>query len=121
MNRRELLQLFGVGAVVAPVIGGLVSSVSAQARIIEPAKVEIIEAPELMICEDLPWGKVAKIHVDILIDTGERYHMDCQSISQSVEWYGNPAHRQRRLTMELFGPDLPVIVGAREHMGYPRR
>ena len=112
MNRRDLMKLFGVGAIVAPVIGGLASNVSAQARILEPAKFEIINPPELVVTNEMPTGKILKIHVDILTDDGGRHHMDCTAISNSVEWYGSAIYdRPRRITMELVGEDLPRIVG----------
>ncbi len=110
MNRRDLMKLFGVGAVVAPVINGLANNVGAQARIIEPAKVEIIEPSEIIVTDQMPTGKILKIHVDILSDDGTRHHMDCISLSHSIEWYGNVEHRHRRITMELQGEDLPKIV-----------
>jgi hypothetical protein len=42
MNRRDILKLFGAGAAIVPIIGGT-PDISAEARLIEPAK--IIPAP----------------------------------------------------------------------------
>src|SRR5438128_32819 len=46
-DRRSFLKLFGIGAVVAPVVGGVMVQ-SSQALIVEPPKVEAIEAPPLI-------------------------------------------------------------------------
>ncbi len=42
MNRRDLLKFFGVGAVVAPVVGG-VALASDHARLIEAPRVEVVK------------------------------------------------------------------------------
>jgi hypothetical protein len=44
MHRRDILKLFGVGATVVPVIGSA-PEMSAQARLIEVPKVELVDAP----------------------------------------------------------------------------
>jgi hypothetical protein len=42
-SRRELLKLFGAGTIIAPIVGG-VSLSDAQAKLIEPPKVELVGA-----------------------------------------------------------------------------
>ncbi len=45
INRRDLLKFFGVGATIAPVVGGE-PLLLANARLIEPAKIELFTATE---------------------------------------------------------------------------
>lgn len=49
MNRRDILKFFGVGATIAPVLGET-AKLDAKALIIEPPKVELIEAPKVLEC-----------------------------------------------------------------------
>ena len=84
MNRRDLLKLFGAGAIVAPVIGGLATNITAQARIIKQPEIELIEPLAIEICEELPFTRIMKISVDIVDELGERYHMDCAGIREET-------------------------------------
>lgn len=64
MNRRKLLQLFGVGATVVPIIGGA-ASLDTPAKLIEVPKLDLLPPlpmPSLSLGED----------VRITIETGNR-------------------------------------------------
>lgn len=65
-SRRELLKYFGVGAVIAPVIGGVTQP--AQARLIELPRVELIE-PEVVIEKPLNLKDVRR--VDLLLEMAD--------------------------------------------------
>jgi hypothetical protein len=73
-NRRDFLKLFSAGAVVAPVLNGLALSTSAQARIIEPPKIEIIPPPELVLAP-MPSDEIVQVDVNIRTKSGNRYHI----------------------------------------------
>jgi hypothetical protein len=51
IDRRELLKLFGVGAAVVPIVGGAPLA-AAEARLVEPAKVELHDNLDVLGAED---------------------------------------------------------------------
>jgi hypothetical protein len=75
MHRRDLLKLFGVGGLVAPVIGGS-PDLRAQARIIEPPKVELVSAdiPTEVTEPAPPWAAPLEVTFRIKAN-GQTFHL----------------------------------------------
>ena len=88
MKRRDLLQLFGVGAAVVPIIGGLPVP-EAQASLIEVPKVKLFEPldhlPTIMDCP--PKKQSAVLYWRNADDTGTtyRYRMSCFMIRFDIK------------------------------------
>ncbi len=77
MDRRSLLKMFGAGAAVVPLIGG-VPEVSAAATLIEVPKLQPLVAPsEIHAVPPVPDGQVG-ITVTITDATGSRWQFDAQ-------------------------------------------
>ena len=90
MNRRELLGLFGVGAIVVPAAAKL-DLAPPMARIIEPPKVELVEAGALQelkhgtLCA-IPFGELNGV---LMLQGGGReytVHCRCVHVSTRVDW-----------------------------------
>ncbi len=94
-NRRDFMKFFGVGAVVAPVIGGLASNIGAQAKILVPPTVEIIAPPKLVKCAQLPYDEILTINVEAFTRSGKRYHIECSGIQMSSSVRHSAAHVSR--------------------------
>lgn len=90
-NRRDWLKLFSAGAVVAPVLNGMALSTGAQARIIEPPKLEIIPPPKL-VAAAIPSEEILQVDVNILTKSGARYFIaaSCISMDQRLRREGHP-------------------------------
>lgn len=80
MDRRELLKLFGMGTVIAPVIAG-VASEDNHARLIEVPKVEIIQ-PSFQAITEWPPFNTSKFNVTVYLNeqgTDITYRLDCSA------------------------------------------
>jgi hypothetical protein len=62
MNRRDLLQLFGVGATIVPIIGS---------EVVEEAKATLIEVPKVELVKQLPPALQQKFSPDSWIAVGD--------------------------------------------------
>lgn len=90
MNRRDLLKLFGTGATIAPVLGGIASE-SARAIIVEPPKVELAPSPQIM---EVDPGELRELlcnldQYDVTVHlrakrTGKVLRMDCEGFVTSI-------------------------------------
>ena len=78
MNRRDLLKLFGAGAVIAPAAGA-----TPLARLMEPAKVELIK-PEPRIVRPIDTANVLCFDVTLHLRDGSSETM----YAQTLDWRG---------------------------------
>ncbi len=79
MDRRSLLKMFGAGAAVVPLIGG-VPEVGAAAKLIEVPKIEPIVSPsEVFDLPPLNFGGKVGIVVTITEDNGKRYQFSADT------------------------------------------
>lgn len=129
MNRRDLLKLFGVGAVVAPVLGDLASPVTAMAKIVEPPKVELIEPKLISMNEQakmlIDQNKIAKVRVTTEMESGIVYEFEalrgwvCEMRYPppiDVTSWNDPPGMPRRRVMPRLGPDIKIQFGEVSNM-----
>ncbi len=126
MNRRQLLELFGVGAVAVPVVAG-VPELEAPVRLVEPAKFEPVKlqhtAMPPLFRANLA-GSRCMITVEIVTDGGEnmRFMADSFVVDHHIELlepreifsrYIRPIPGRREVRWELRGicidPEIPHI------------
>lgn len=79
MNRRGLLKLFGAGAAIVPLIGG-VPEVASAAKLIEVPKLEPIVSPSEVVSLP-PFNKSGKVGIVVTIteENGKRYQFSADT------------------------------------------
>lgn len=85
MNRRDILKLFGAGAIIAPVA----ASEPVQALVLEPPKVELIEPKVIPAAPGtVPWLGSETVGIDVYLRkaNGTVYSMKCEGVVADCQY-----------------------------------
>ena len=94
MNRRSLLQLFGIGSAVVPLVNGM-PEISAPAKLIEELKLEPIELPKFVSTHSLAGTGVSNlmglgpqpVGITLIVKTadGKEFQLNAKSFITKVD------------------------------------
>ncbi len=100
IDRRSLLKLFGIGAVVVPVVNGIPSEGSA--RIIQPSGIEIIERAPVTASRSIQEVFCAGNPVDVVVfireKSGNTFRMECSSFLTDMNFDVRPVYSLETLS-----------------------
>lgn len=81
-NRRGFLGIFGAGAMIAPIIGG-VPDTDKRALIVTPPTVEIPEPPKVKVFNKIPAFGESKVVVFVQNPDKSVFRMDCKAFAMN--------------------------------------